>query len=103
MARKKSTPETVAKGIRFPEALAERIEEMAAREHRDFSKQVVHLLYKMLGEEERLGTDTAESEPVHSSLLAPPTFVGRNGVVREYDIALGGGSEDAQDPRRQAK
>ena len=31
------------------------------------------------------------------------SVVGRNGVVREYDIPLDGGSEDAQDPKRQAK
>lgn len=50
---KKEKRSTISKGIRFPDEVKERIEALAAAEHRDFTKQVLHLVAIALEQESR--------------------------------------------------
>jgi len=44
MAREKGDVETIAKGVRFPLPLHDQVKELAKKQRRDFSKQVVFMI-----------------------------------------------------------
>ena len=52
-------PETISKGVRFPKDLAKLVAELADKQDRDFSRQVIHMLRSQIELEAKQSSQSA--------------------------------------------